>query len=515
MPTKDTRQQVIRYLTTRWRLSALSALCGLVVALGQAPLSMPYGLLAALPALGWLFLHNQGHKNSFLTGWYAGSAYFVASVYWIMEPFYIEADVFGWMAPFALFFMAIGLALFWGLGFWLASFAKGRDIMRLAALAAAWTFAEFLRAHILTGFPWGLLAYSWSETPVFQMLAYIGPHGLGLLTLAIGFVPLVASRKIWIGSSYSVLLIATLFFTGQWRISEPQPLTDTMLRLVQPNAPQRLKWQRDMIPVFFDRMLEFTRAPSQDRRPDAVIWPETAIPFMLGDNARALQAIADAAGPETQVLAGIRRWEDNRLFNSMLYMDAAGSILAVYDKHHLVPFGEYMPFGDLLSRFGIRGMADTDGGGFSAGVGTRILRGDGLPDFLPLICYEAIFPGLSQLGNARPKWILHITNDAWFGNLAGPQQHLVQTRARAIEQGLPLARIANTGVSALIDPYGQILDQIPLNQSGFLDVFLPIPLPPTVYVRFGEGPWLLIAALIAVIVGLECRKIARKQPVSI
>lgn len=506
MPPKDMRPYVIRYLTTHWRLAALAGLCGLVMAIGQAPLSLPYGLLLALPALGWLFLQNQGRKGAFLTGWFAGSSYFAASIFWIMEPFYIEADVFGWMAPFALFFMSIGLALFWGAGFWLAAFARGKPVLRLAALAAAWTLGEFLRAHILTGFPWGLLAYVWSETPVFQLLAFVGPHGVGLLTLILGFLPLVISRDIWFGGSYTVVLVALLWLGGVWRMPETQPLTDIKVRLIQPNAPQHLKWRTDMVPVFFKRALKLSRAPAQNRRPDVVIWPETAIPFTLGSDTTELQAIATASGPTTQVIAGIRRRQDRQIYNSLLYLDGTGGILAVYDKHHLVPFGEYMPLGNLLARFGIRGMADTDGGGFSAGTGTRILRGAGLPDFLPLICYEAIFPGLSQLGSDRPKWLLHITNDAWYGDFAGPQQHLAQARARAIEQGLPLARAANTGVSAMIDPFGRILARIPLNEAGFLDVRLPEPLDRTVYSYLGEWPWLLISLIIGAIVSLECRR---------
>ncbi len=506
MPPKDMRPKVIRYLTTGWRLAALSGLSGLVMALGQAPLSLPFGLLAALPALGWLFLNNQGRKGAFLTGWYAGSAYFAASIYWIMEPFYIEADVFGWMAPFALFFMALGLALFWGTGFLLASFARGKPVLRLAALAAAWTLGEFLRAHILTGFPWGLLAYVWSETPLFQLLAFIGPHGLGFLTLIIGFIPLVVSRNIWFGGSYAVLLVAFLWLGGQWRMSAPQPLSDIQVRLIQPNAPQHLKWRADMVPVFFKRAIDLTRAIAQERRPDVVIWPETSIAYPLEEESIALQLVSQAAGPDTQVIAGIQRRQDNSVYNSMVYLDQVGGILAVYDKHHLVPFGEYIPLGSLLSRFGISEMVETNGYGFAAGSGTRIIKASGLPDFLPLICYEAIFPGLSQLGNQRPKWLLHITNDAWYGNFAGPQQHLAQARARAIEQGLPLARAANTGVSAMVDPYGRILARIPLNKAGFLDVKLPKPLGRTLYSYLGEWPWLLLTLLIGAIVSLKYRK---------
>ena len=507
MPRKDMRPKVTRYLATGWRLAALAILCGVVMALGQAPLSLPYGLLLALPGLGWLFVNQQSHKGAFLTGWWAGSGYFAASTFWIVEPFFIEPEIYGWMAPFALVFMAAGLALFWGGAFLLAAMAQGRPLLRLIALAVAWTGFEFARAHILTGFPWGLLAYVWSETPLFQLLAFIGPHGLGLLTLLIGFLPLVASRNPWVGAGSAIALVAALWFGGQQRLPDAPNMGKTTVRLLQPNAPQHLKWRGDMVDVFFKRMLEMTRAPAP-RHPDVVIWPETSIPYALGSDTRALRIISDAAGPQTQVVAGIQRYQDNRVYNSMVYLDQAGGILAVYDKHHLVPFGEYIPLGHLLSRFGIRGLADNEGNGFASGIGVRIIQATGLPDFLPLICYEAIFPGLAQLDKARPNWILHITNDAWFGNYSGPFQHLVQVRARAVEQGLPVARSANTGVSAMIDPYGRILAQLPLNEAGFLDAQLPAPLPPTLYSRWGELPWLLIALFLAAIVGLECRKTA-------
>jgi len=505
MHRKNMRPKVIRYLTTNWRLAGLAILCGLVMAMGQAPLSFPFGFLLALPGLGWLFLNHQSRKGAFLTGWWAGCGYFAASVFWIVEPFFVEPEIYGWMAPFALIFMAAGLALFWGWGFLLASYAQAKPVFRLIALAVAWTGFEFARAHILTGFPWGLLAYVWSETPIFQLLAFIGPHGLGLITLLIGFLPLVASRNFWISGSYSIILIAALWFGGQARIPDTPEMGKTTVRLLQPNAPQHLKWRGDMVKVYFTRLLEMTRAPAP-RRPDVVIWPETSIAYPLEEESLALQLVSQAAGPDTQVIAGIQRRQDNHVYNSMVYLDQTGGILAVYDKHHLVPFGEYVPLGSLLSRFGISEMVETNGFGFAAGSGIRIINASGIPDFLPLICYEAIFPGLSQLGNARPKWIVHITNDAWFGNFSGPYQHLVQVRARAIEQGLPVARSANTGVSTMIDPYGQILAQLPLNEAGFLDAQLPKALSATLYVKWGEIIWILIAFFLTIIVSLECRK---------
>ncbi|MCP5076085.1 MAG: apolipoprotein N-acyltransferase [Rhodobacteraceae bacterium] len=502
--------RLVRHLTTSWRLAGLAVACGAISALAQAPISLPFFLLLSLPALGWLALNSQSRRHGFLTGWWAGFGYFAAALFWIVEPFFVEPEVFGWMAPFALAFTAGGMAMFWGGGFYLAGFTAGRRVYRLLALAVSWTVFEFIRSHIFTGFPWGLLGYVWSETPLFQFLAYIGPHGLGLMTLLLGFLPLVASRKLLIGASYTVVLSAVLWVGGGQRLPESTVYPDdpTLVRLLQPNAPQHLKWKPDMVPVFFKRLLDLTKTPANPP-PDVVIWPETSVPFLLGDNTVALQAVADAAGPETQVVAGIRRREDARIYNSMVYLDEAGGILSVYDKHHLVPFGEYIPFASLLSKFGLRGLAAEDGGGFSAGRGVRIINASGLPDFLPLICYEAIFPGLVQAEAGRPEWLLHLTNDAWFGSASGPYQHFLQVRARAIEQGLPVARSANTGVSAMIDPYGVVLRQIPLNQSGFLDAPLPAALAPTLYARYGEFIWLTIAALFAIATILDTRSALR------
>jgi apolipoprotein N-acyltransferase len=183
-----------------------------------------------------------------------------------------------------------------------------------------------------------------------------------------------------------------------------------------------------------------------------------------------------------------------------MHLDAGGQVIATYNKHQLVPFGEYIPLGELAAQFGIHGMAARDDVGFAAGQGSPIIAVDGLPAYLAMICYEAIFPGLAQTVGVRPKWLLHLTNDAWFGNFSGPYQHLVQTRARAIEQGLPVARAANTGVSAMIDPYGRLVAALPLNTDGFLDVGLPVAAPETLYYRWGEAIWLLFAAVLSIFI---------------
>jgi len=291
--------------------------------------------------------------------------------------------------------------------------------------------------------------------------------------------------------------------------ADPAAMADRpVIRMIQPNATQHLKWDRTMIPVFFQRQVDYTAAPSDDParpRPDLVIWSETALSVILENAEPELEAIALAADGVPVVL-GIQRFIGQRTFNSALYMDQGGVIRAIYDKHQLVPFGEYMPFGEVMARFGIHGMAASRGGGFSAGPGARLMDLGALGHALPLICYEAVFPQFINSAPDRPDFLMQITNDAWFGALSGPYQHLAQARLRAIEQGLPMVRVANTGVSAMIDPQGRITAQIPLGEAGWMDAALPLPLPPTLYARTGEGPVLLfVAFLLLLSAGLHLR----------
>jgi apolipoprotein N-acyltransferase len=229
-----------------------------------------------------------------------------------------------------------------------------------------------------------------------------------------------------------------------------------------------------------------------------VIWPESAIPWALSHAGMVLEEIADAGGTATVVL-GARRVTDARFFNTMVALGPDGSVAQTYDKHHLVPFGEYVPFGDTLADFGVRGLAARDGDGYSAGPGAALMDFGALGQALPLICYEAVFAHDVGAAPQRPDFLIQITNDAWFGKAAGPRQHLAQARMRAIEQGLPLARSANTGISAMIDPFGRVVQALPLNTAGFVDAALPAPLAPTLYSRGGDGPVaVLLVLLIAV-----------------
>lgn len=472
---------IVRGLTGQKQLLA-AVLSGLFLGLAQAPWSFIPVVIFAIPVLFWLHSGAISRRRAALIGWLAGVGYFGLTLSWIVEPFLVDVGRDGWMAPFALFFMAAGLALFWAASFALAN--RGNAVM----FVVFWTLAELLRSTIFTGFPWGLIAYGWIETPVMQMVSIVGVHGLGLLTLT-GAVLLAKGRGV-----LAVLVFASMWGFGTYRLAQPVLERETAftVRIVQPNAAQELKWLPEFAQVFYDRQIELTSAPA-DIPPDLVIWPEAAIPFIPARRADLMQQIGIAA-KGADVLLGARRIDDNgNWFNSMAMINPDGRIVQHYDKHHLVPFGEYIPFGALLSKTGIQALTRES---FDAGPQPITIAQDGIPPFVPLICYEAIFPAYAAPSGQRPEWIVHITNDAWFGRFNGPYQHLAQARSRTIEQGLPLVRSANTGVSAMIDPFGRILNSLPLGQLGFVDAALPAALPQTIYGRFGNWPVIFLLLIL-------------------
>ncbi|WP_145108708.1 apolipoprotein N-acyltransferase [Cereibacter sediminicola] len=466
----------------------LAAGAGLVLASGQAPFGLWWLALPALAGLVALVAGAASRQQAALIALFGGAGHFAFALSWIVEPFLIDVETYGWMAPFALVLMAFGLALFWGLAGWLSHVAPGWR--RPVAFATALAAVELARGYVLTGFPWALIGHVWVGAWPAQVASLVGPSGLTLLTTLAAALP-VALR--WRGLGLSAALLAAASGFGLWRLSLPEPApAGPVLRLVQPNAEQRMKWDPDLAATHFGRLLALS---SEGPRPDLVIWPETSVPYLLDRSPGILSEIA-AAGRGATVVVGIQRGEGWRFWNSLAVVAPDGRIAGLYDKHHLAPFGEYVPMGDrMFDLFGIRAFAAQEGFGYSAGEGPQVLDlGPGLGKALPLICYEAVFP--QDLRTAeRPDWILQITNDAWFGTFNGPYQHLAQTRLRAIEMGLPLARVANTGVSALIDARGRVLAELPLGEAGYKDVALPGAFPATPFSRLGELP--LLACLFA------------------
>ncbi len=481
---------------TGWRQLLLAFTAGAALGLVQAPWSFPTVFFAALPVIFWLHTGAGNRKRAAAVGWVAGLGYFGLTLAWIVEPFLVDIGRHGWMAPFALFLMAAGLATFWAAAFGFAP--RGRTLV----LIVLWSAVELARSYAFTGFPWGLIGYGWADTPMIQMASVIGIHGIGILTMSA--VALLLRRQAMSVVSGALIFVLMWSF-GTYRLAQPVALRadDYTVRIVQPNVEQQLKWLPEFQQTFFRRHLDLSQ---NDGAPDIVIWPEAAVPFLPEERADLLQDISLATNGTEVILGARRRDESGDWYNRLVLLDSDGVLIDNYDKHHLVPFGEYIPLQEILSKTGLSALT---GRGWTAGEGARVISAGDAPPFLPLICYEAIFPQHASADGERADWIVQITNDAWFGKFSGPYQHLVQTRVRAIEQGLPLARSANTGVSAMVGPYGRVIEAIPLGEMGVIDASMPAPLPETLYSRSGDWP---VAGFLLLLTILQLLPAKRRRP---
>ena len=477
------------WLTGRRRL-ALALALGVIAALGQAPWHL-YGLtLVALAGLIWVIGRAETGGAAFRIGLAAGTGHFALALSWIIEPFLIDIARHGWMAPFAVVFLSAGLGLFWAAAAAISTRARWPAL----GFVVAFTALEWVRGVILTGFPWAMVGHVWIGTPLDQLASVVGPSGLTLLTMLAVALPVALRGQ---GLAASALMLALVAGFGTWRLAQPLPADrDIILRLVQPNAAQSLKWDAAMAKAHLDSLLALT---AEGEGADLTIWPETAVPYMLEYAPSVARMVTDGSKGRP-VAAGLQREEGGLFFNSLRVLEGDGEEVARYDKHHLVPFGEYVPFGDLAYRwFGITAFAAQAGSTYSAGPGPALLDLGPLGLVLPLICYEAVFPRLANAAPARADWMLQITNDAWFGIHTGPFQHFDQARLRAVEQGLPLIRVANTGVTAVIDARGRVVQALPFGEAGLLDASLPAALPLTPYARRGDGPVMLLLVGLALL----------------
>lgn len=487
-----------------WRRHAAAAGLGTVATLALPPVYLFPLLYIAFAGLVWLLPAGLRRRAAFFTGWWFGMGYFVSSLYWIgFAPVTYSADLI-WVLPFAAVGLPIILAIFHGIATLLASLWGAGNLRRALLLALAWGGTEWLRGQIFTGFPWNLAGYSWlGSDALAQSASIFGMYGVTLLavtaaTLAAGITGGSARRR-WLSLGLAVAIPAVAWAGGAVRIAGAPIPEDNLvpgvgLRLVQANIPQREKWDRSLIRRNFDLHMSM----SMFDRPKwitHVVWPETAATIDLTNDTEVRKAVASIVPGGGLLLTGTPRREraPNRVWNSMVAVDGSGNITAAFDKFHLVPFGEYVPLRGILPFDKITpGALD-----FSAGSGPQTLDLDGLPPVSPLICYEAIFPGETVDAANRPGWLLNLTNDAWYGDTAGPHQHLAITRARAIEEGVPLVRSANTGISAVFDPYGRETARIGLSEQGVLDTGVPraITIPP-VYARFGDYAHLFLMTIV-------------------
>jgi apolipoprotein N-acyltransferase len=454
-----------------------------------------------------------------IIGFWFGFGYFLASLYWVAEAFLVEPGRHAWLLPFVMTAMPAGMALFYAAATALAMLLWRPGGARVLALAIALGLAEYARGHVLTGLPWNLLGYALTgNEPMMQLAALFGVYALSLLAVLIFASPaaifapkgsgLAAPKSATAMTVLLLLALALGYGWGEWRLAAADLATTNLrLRIVQANIDQANKWRPENSAEIFTDYLDLTK--SSGSAPglagiSLVIWPETAVPFLLADAPDALLAIGAMLPEGTALLVGAARLVDAtdaqgapappHIYNSLLVIDDKGQVVGSYDKIHLVPFGEYLPFQDILESLGFMQLTGVRGG-FSAGTGPRLLSIPGAPQASPLICYEIIFPDDVTDAKQRPGWLLNITNDAWFGTSAGPYQHFHQARLRAVEQGLPVVRAANTGISAIIDPYGRVVAKLGLGKEGVVDGLLPQALSPTLFARRGQLVEIVLLAL--------------------
>jgi apolipoprotein N-acyltransferase len=510
-------------LSWGWKRAAIALVAGALSAFAMAPFNAWPVLFLTFPVVVWLIDgagagRLRGVPAAAMAGWWFGLGYFVPGLYWIGYAFLVDASIFGWLMPFAVLGLPAYLALFTAFGFALARLIWTRDASRVIALAASLTVSEWLRGHVLTGFPWNAFGYALTEPlALAQTASLIGLWGLTFLSVAIFASPAALidgnsrGRRPWIAPSIALSLLVVMGIFGGIRLSlhPTSQVANVKLRIMQPNLQQDVRFNYSAKAEVMQKYLTLSdraSGPQSTGVRDAtiLIWPESAFPFFLSREPDAMAQIAGLLPKGTILITGSVRAPDlpagariTRAYNSIYVIDHDGSILSVYDKLHLVPFGEFLPFQDLMEKLGFVQLTKVQGG-FIPGMLRKPMDIPNAPRALPLICYEAIFPGDVVTGKDRPGWIVNLTNDGWFGISTGPYQHLQQARLRAIEEGLPLVRAANTGISAVIDPVGRIVARLGLGLEGVLDSSLPSAIPPTFYVRAGDVlaamlPWMSYA----------------------
>lgn len=476
------------------RRALLAVFAGAVGALALPPFSFVAALFVSFTVLVWLMdgcatAPGSGIfvrcRSTFFLGWLFGLGYFVAGLWWLGNALLVDGDEFAWALPLAILGLPAFLAIYYGFATMLAGLLWSEGFGRLAALAVSFTAAEWLRGILLTGFPWNAIGYGVMPIPIMMQSA----HAVGVLGVTACAVFVLATpallgtrRGLATGMAVSIMLTAAHFGYGYYRLSQPPKEAkagadaSVTIRIVQPSIDQSRKMDNRERQAVFEEHLALSAQPSKpgQKRPDIIVWPETSVPFLLTENRDALSRIADVLEDGQILVAGVVRAEGGaagqptRYYNSIYAIDSQGQIVGAADKVHLTPFGEYLPYETLWNSLGINNIVNMPGG-FTAGSARSLMTLPGGRTIYPLICYEAIFPDEITPEVEKASFVLNLTNDAWFGNTPGPYQHFLQSRLRAVETGLPLIRAANSGVSAIINPHGEIIQGLDFDQKGFLD----------------------------------------------
>jgi apolipoprotein N-acyltransferase len=496
-----------------WRRNALAFFCGVLMTLALPPVFALPLLIPAFTILYWLVDAAPTPRRAFADGWWWGMGWHVTGLYWFCIALLTDPEKFAWLIPPCLIGLNAIIALYAGIACWLWKKTRTRGLAGIVVFSIIWVIVEFARGHLFTGFPWNLAGYAFNiSDALLQMASLVGVYGLTWFAVLLGVIP-AAFFDVRIEKKQALRAIAAVYIVlligvgwGEWRLMHAQSGdTGIRLRLVQANIEQNMRWDPAYRRHVLDEHIRLTREPGIENI-DVVIWPETSVPYALKSGDVLTKLLGHAIAPRAHLVFGGLRIEGNqndwRMFNSMQVLDHTGSIVNYYDKVRLVPFGEFIPFRSLLPKSLLTPAGEKD---FSVGrQGMTLDIPDAAHAALPLICYEVIFPEMMSADPsfAKPTWLLNITNDAWFGESSGPHQHFEMARMRSVEQGLPLVRVANTGISAVIDAYGRVLSKMGLGDKGFIDVALPNPLThknPYVSYKNGILIWLIFLGLILII----------------
>lgn len=483
----------------------------LLAGMATAAALPPFYVLPTLAGFGGLIavLHRSGTGpgRAFLLGTAFGFGFFLVGLYWVGIAFLADAARFGAYAVPAVLGLALFLGLTVGLAAALVALRRWRSVTAQAlAFAVAWTLAEPLRGRLGLQFPWNPIASAWAASDAtLQAVALTGTSGLSLLTVAAAgltaplFMRGAMPRRAAV--ALPMLFVCAVVGVGALRLLTATLVPDTQiqLRIIQANVAQHHKWDPEKRLMWFRRHLELSGA-AHDPPPQVVIWPESAVPYDIDAQQEVRDYLAQVVPKKGVLIVGGDRYELDRqppaAHNTLFALGEGASVLARYDKVNLVPFGEFLPFRSVLGELGL-GKLTQGSIDFIPGPGRATLRLAGLPPASPLICFEAAFPGEATASGDRPAWLVNITNDAWFGRSSGPYQHLAMARMRAVEEGLPLVRAANTGISVVTDAYGRVRARLGLNRNGTIDTVLPGALAQASFAR-RHAPVALLGLLAAI-----------------
>ena len=503
-----------------WRRWAVLGALGMVAALALPPLYLLPFLIPAFSCLLWVLGDSSGSGFSFSAfkdGWWFGFGFSAAGLYWIGFAFFVDAEKYGLLAPLAVAGLAGGMALFSAFvalfSNWIFKRYNLSDLGQVLIFSALWTASEWSREWLFTGFPWNPIGTVWVVSDsMIQLASVTGVYGLSLITVGAASMPgiLVGSVGRWPPVAMVFFVICLIWLVGDRRLSQASEeiIPGVRLRLVQPNISQALKWKPELRRSHVLKQLAMSRLHADlSPPPTHVIWAETAVPYIIEKTPGLGKTLGLSLQPGGLLLTGAPRssfGESNQrqLWNSVHVINPQGQILATYDKFHLVPFGEFVPLRNFLPINKLTaGRQD-----FSPGPGIQTVKLSGLPPVSILICYEVIFSS-RVVANERPAWLLNITNDAWFGRTSGPYQHFAAARLRSVEEGLPLVRVANTGISGVIDGYGRVVQSLGLGQEGIIDSTLPAALDfSTPFSRLGDAMTIFLI-FITLVAGLMSRRI--------